>query len=142
MATFYAKSQQLEAQAAMQIAPYPTGTLKMAFMATTYTPDAEAHQYWGDISANIASGTTVQTVSGAAANIDTTNDRIEYDTDNTTETPVSATTNKVVLFVDTGTPSTSPLIVCADLSSTVTATNSDLTHTVNTEGWGAKNYVI
>lgn len=140
MATFYAKALQDALEAITGVAAAPTGTLKLAFMATSYTPNAETDQYWSDISASIASGTTVQTVSGTAVNIDTANDRIEIDISDVTETPVTATTDKVVLFMDTGTPATSPIILCADLSTTLSPVGGDLTLTVNAEGLGAINY--
>ena len=140
MAIFYAKGIQDALEALTGVAAAPTGTLKLAFMATTYTPNEETHQYWSDVSSSIASGTTTQTVSGTAVNIDTTNDRVEIDCDNVTETPVTTTTNKVVLFMDTGTPATSPLILCADINSTLPPVNDDLTLTVNEEGLGAINY--
>ena len=140
MAGFYSKGLQDALEAVTGVATAPTGTLKLAFMATTYTPNAETDQYWSDVSASIASGTTIQTVSGTAVNIDTTNNRVEIDCDNVTETPVTTTTNKVVLFMDTGTPATSPLILCADINSTLSPVNDDLTLTVNEEGLGAINY--
>ena len=140
MAIFYAKGIQDALEALTGVAAAPTGTLKLAFMATTYTPNEETHQYWSDVSSSIASGTTTQTVSGTAVNIDTTNNRVEIDCDNVTETPVTTTTDKVVLFMDTGTPGTSPLILCTDIDSTLSPVNDDLTLTVNAEGLGAINY--
>lgn len=140
MATFYAKGIQDALEAVTGVAVAPTGTLSLAFMATSYTPNAETDQYWSDISASIASGTTVQTVSGAAVNIDTTNDRVEIDIDNVTETPVTTTTDKAVLFMNTGTPATSPLIVAVDFTATLAPVGGDLTLEINTEGLGAINY--
>lgn len=140
MATFYAKGLQDALEAVTGVAAAPTGTLKLAFMATSYTPNAETDQYWSDISASQASGTTSQTVANTAINIDTTNDRVEIDFDDVTETPVTASTDKVVLYMDTGTASTSVLICCADISSTLAPVGGDLTLVVNTEGLAAINY--
>jgi hypothetical protein len=53
---------------------------------------------------------------------------------------VTATTNQVVLFMDTGVASTSPLILCAPLSQTLSPVGGTLTLTVNAEGLGAVGY--
>ena len=140
MAGFYSKGLEQGLSAVTGVGAAPTGTLKMAFMSTGYVQNKETHQFWSDVSASIASGTTVQAVSGNTVTVDTVNNRVEIHTDDTTETPVTALTDKVVLFMDTGTPSTSPLIVCANLASTAGPVGGDLTHKVNAEGWGAVNY--
>lgn len=140
MAGFYAKGIQDALEAVTGVAAAPTGTLKGAFMATSYTQDPEAHQYWSDISASIASGTTVRTIANTAINIDTTNNRVEIDFDNVTETPVTASTNQFVLFMDTGVASTSPLIACGAISTTLSPVGGTLTLTVNAEGLAAINY--
>ena len=140
MATFYAKGIQDALEAVTGVAAAPTGTLKLAFMATSYTADAEADQYWSDISASQASGTTSQTVASTAVNIDTSNNRVEIDFDDVTETPVTASTDKVVLYMDTGTPATSVLICCADIGTTLSPVAGDLTLAVNAEGLAAINY--
>lgn len=135
MSTLYAKGLQDALEAVTGVAAAPTGTLKLAFMATSYTPNAFTDQYWSDISASQASGTTSQTLSGSSVNIDSGNTRVEFDTSDITETPVTASTNKYVIYMDTGTPSTSPLIVCMDITEgTLSPVAGDLTITVNAEG--------
>lgn len=140
MAGFYSKGIQDALEAVTGVAAAPTGTLKGAFMATSYTQNQETDQYWSDISASIASGTTVRTISNCSINIDTTNDRVEIDFDDPSESTVTATTDQFVLFMDTGTPSTSPLIACGALSSTLSPVGGTLTLTVNAEGLAAINY--
>lgn len=140
MAGFYSKNHENALKAVTGIAAAPTGTLKGAFMATSYTQNKETHQFWSDISASIASGTTVRTIANVTVTVDTANDRVEIDFDNPSETPVSADTNQFVLFMDTGTPSTSPLIVCAALDETYSPRGGTLTLTVNTEGLAAIAY--
>jgi hypothetical protein len=140
MAGFYSKGVEVALKAVTGVQAAPTGTLKGAFMATSYTQNQETHQFWADVSASIASGTTVRTISGAAVNVDTTNNRVEIDFTDPTETPVTAVTNQFVLFMDTGVAATSPLIACADLSTTLSPFNGTLTLTVNAEGLAAINY--
>lgn len=141
MAGFYAKHIELALKASHGISAFPTGTLKGAFMATSYVQNKETHQYWADISASIASGTTVRTLTGAAVTIDTVNDRVEADIDNPTETPVTASTNQFVTFIDTGgATSTWPLLECVDITTTLSPVGGTLTLTVNAEGLAAINY--
>jgi preprotein translocase subunit YajC len=140
MAGFYSKGLEVALKAVTGVAAAPTGTLKGAFMATSYTQNQETQSFWSDISASIASGTTVRTISGAAVNIDTTNNRVEIDFNDPSETPVTATTNQFVLYMDTGVAATSPLIACGALSTTLSPVGGTLTLTVNAEGLAAVNY--
>ena len=140
MAGFYSKGLETALKAVTGDAAAPTGTLKGAFMATTYTQDQEAHQFWSDISASIASGTTERTISGLSINVDTTNDRVEIDFDNVTETPVTASTDQFVIWMDTGSDATSPLIACGALTTELNPVGGTLTLTVNSEGLAAINY--
>jgi hypothetical protein len=140
MAGFYSKGLEVALKAVTGVAAAPTGTLKGAFMATSYTQNQETHQFWSDISASIASGTTARTISGLAINVDTTNNRVEIDFTDPSETPVTTTTNQFVLYMDTGVSSTSPLIACGALSQTLSPVGGTLTLTVNAEGLAAINY--
>lgn len=140
MATFYAKGLEDALEAVTGVAAATTGTLSFAFMSTSYTPDDEADQYWSDISASIASGTTVRTVSGINIRRDTANNRIEIDIDDPTESSVTTDTDKGVLYMDSGVDSTSPLILAVDISQTLSPVAGTLTMVVNTEGLGAVNY--
>jgi len=140
MAGFYSKGLEVGLKAVTGVTAAPTGTLKGAFMATSYSQNQETHQFWSDISASIASGTTVRTISGAAVNVDTTNNRVEIDFNDVSETPVTATTDQFVLFMDTGVASASPLIACGALTTTLSPVGGTLTLTVNAEGLAAISY--
>ena len=137
---FYSKGLEVALKAVTGDTAAPTGTLKGAFMATTYTQDQETHQFWNDISSSIASGTTLRTIAGLDIRVDTANDRIEIDFADPSETPVTAVTNQFVLFMDTGDNATSPLIVQGALSATLSPVGGTLTLTVNAEGLAAVNY--
>jgi hypothetical protein len=93
-----------------------TDDFKLAFMSTSYTPNSATHQYWSDISASIASGTTVRTLTNVTFTIDGANNRVTFDCDNVSEASVTAATDKFVIFKDTGTPATSLLIACVDIT--------------------------
>lgn len=137
---FYSKGLEVALKAVTGDTAAPTGTLKGAFMATTYTQDQETHQFWNDISSSIASGTTLRTIASLDVRVDTANNRIEIDFADPSETPVTAVTNQFVLFMDTGDNATSPLIANGALSATLSPVGGTLTLTVNAEGLAAINY--
>ena len=140
MAGFYSKGLEVALKAVTGQTAAPTGTLRGAFMATTYTQNSETHQFYSDIVASVSSGTTKRAVSGIAINVDTANNRVEIDFTDVSETPVTAVTNQFVLFMDTGDNSTSPLIAQGALSATLSPVGGTLTLTVNAEGLAAINY--
>lgn len=112
-----------------------TDTIKLAFMQTTYTPDVDAHVYWADISSSIASGTTAQTLSGKTVTVDNTNNRAEFDATDVSVASQTTTTDKFVLYKDTGNSATSQLICCVDISEgTLSPINGTLGITFNAEG--------
>lgn len=135
MAGFNAKGIEIALDALLAL-----GTPKLAFMATSFTHDQETQQYWSDISANIAAGTTLRTLSGVVTTIDTANNRVEIDFDNPSETPVTTTTDQVCMIVDTDTPATAPIVACGNLDQTYSPVGGTLTLTLNAEGLGAITY--
>lgn len=113
-------------------------TIKLAFMGTSYTPDVDAHVYWSDISASIASGTTAQTLASKTVTVDNTNNRAEFDAANISLSNITTNTNKFVLYKDTGVAATSPLICCIDITEgTLSPTDGTLALTINAEGFFA-----
>ena len=111
------------------------GTPKLSFMATSFTPNAGTHQYFSDISASVASGTTAVTLAGVTTTIDTGNNRVELDTNNPSLSNQTTTTNKYSLWVDTGVAATSPVLATIDIvEGTLSPTDGTLGITVNAEG--------
>ncbi len=111
------------------------GTPKLSFMATTFTPDSGTDQYFSDISAEVASGTTAVTLGSVTTTIDTGNNRVELDTANPSLSTVTAATNKYCLWVDTGVAATSPVLATIDIvEGTLSPVNGTLSITVNAEG--------
>tara|TARA_Y100000356_G_scaffold30076_1_gene21872 strand:+ start:162 stop:581 length:420 start_codon:yes stop_codon:yes gene_type:complete len=114
--------------------------IKLTYMSTSYTPDVDTENFYADISASAASGLSVETLANKTATIDTANNRVAYDADDAAQGPVSGMTNKYVLWKDTGSPTTSPLIACIDLTDgTVNVVASTLTTTFNAAGIFARN---
>lgn len=137
---FFLRGLKVALDALTGVAAAPTGTLRLAFMATTYTPNLGTQNWWSDISANIAAGTSTVALTGTANNIDTGNARVELDTNDVSVATVTTTTNRYVIFMDTGTPSTSPLIFTnAFVEGTLAPVSGTLGITVNVEGHAALN---
>lgn len=107
-------------------------TLKIAAFSSSYSPDIDADEYFDDISANEVSGGSY--VAGGVAldtpvrSVDNDNDLIVVDATNQTLTGMP-TFQTLVLYKDTGDPSTSPLICYWDNEAEVIGvTNVNLTY--------------
>jgi hypothetical protein len=104
-------------------------------MATTFTPDSATHQYFSDISASVAAGTTAVTLASVTTTIDTVNNRVELDTANPSLSTITATTDKYCLWVDTSNAATSPVLATIDIvEGTLAPVSGTLGITVNAEG--------
>ena len=110
-------------------------TIKLRYMSTSYTPDVTTENFWSDISASEASGAPTETLANVDVRIDTANARVEVDADDVSETGVTTTTNKVVIYKDTGVDSTSPLIAAIDIAEgTLSPVAGTLSLAFNSEG--------
>lgn len=94
-----------------------TGTFKMALVNTTFNKDT--HNHWSDISASeiAASGYTAggATVANLATSRNDVNDRTEIDFDPVQWTNLAtATISHAILYKDTGTPSTSTIVMAIE----------------------------
>jgi hypothetical protein len=130
MSTLHLKSLEVALDAVLAL-----GTPKLSFMATTFTPNSATHQYFSDISASVAAGTTAVTLSGVTTTIDTVNNRVELDTANPSLSTITATTDKYCLWVDTSNAATSPVLATIDIAEgTLAPVSGTLGITVNAEG--------
>lgn len=106
------------------------GTVKAALIDTGVYTYSTAHDFWDDASAGVI-GTP-----GTIANTTVTNGL--FDGDNVTFTAVSGSTAEaIIIYIDTGTPSTSRLVSYHDTSVTglpVTPNGGDITITWNASG--------
>lgn len=91
----------------------PTGTLKVALM-NGYTFD-ETHAFWSDVSASEASGSGYtaggQAIDNESVTQSDANDGAFFGFDNELFSTISVTANGYILYFDTGTPSTSQLVL-------------------------------
>lgn len=116
-------------------------TIKVAHMAATYTPDQDAHVFWSDISANEASGTGYtaggQALSGKTISYNSATNDNRLRASASQWTSASFTSRYSVVYKDTGTAATSPLIGYVDWGGPETVTSGTFTIT-----WDATNGVI
>jgi len=99
-------------------------TIKVAICTATYTPDAD-HEFIdaggaSDVVDARLSGTTDQTLANKVIGKDNTGDFAYIDADDVVFTAVPAGTAaaRVVVYKDTGTPTTSPIIASLDVAVT------------------------
>lgn len=95
-----------------------TGTVKMMFLSSAYVPNFDTHVYVSDVNANEVTGTGVAAggvaVSSLTATADTTNNAGVLDFADIIG--INVTGCYSVLYVSTGTATTSPLLCCTDYS--------------------------
>ena len=94
-------------------------TMKVA-LVTGYTPNIDTHQTFADVVANEASGSGYTargaTLANQAVTQDNTNDRAAFDADDVTYTGLSVgTPSHAIVYKDTGTNSTSHLLMYFEL---------------------------
>lgn len=116
---------------------FDVDTIKVMLVTSSYTPDIDAHDFVDDVT-NQVSGTGYTAGGQALANQtvsqDNTDDEGVFDADDTTWTTATITARGAVLYKDTGTPSTSPLIGYIDFGSDKVSTGGSFTITWNAEG--------
>lgn len=104
-------------RAGMGIAPV-TGTPKLMFLNATYVLDQDAHDFVNDVSAAQVTGTGVAAggvaIGGVTVTADAPTNAAIIDFNDLTG--ISVTACYAVLYIDTGTPSTSPLLCITDFS--------------------------
>lgn len=114
-------------------------TIKTA-LVSGYTFDQDAHEFFSDVSGSEVSGTGYtaggQTLANAAVSYDATNSRRVYDADDVVwdASGGELSADGAVVYHDTGTASSSPLLGYVDFEQTVTATNDTFTISWSADG--------
>jgi len=113
-------------------------TIKVALVSTAYAPDVDTDVYWDDASGSEISGTGYSaggaTLASKALSTDTTDNEGVFDAANVTwSTATFANAQWAVLYKDTGTASTSPLICAFDMGAQ-SVSGADFVIQWNTEG--------
>ncbi len=111
-------------------------TIKVALLAS-YTPDIDTHENWDDVSSTEESGTGYTAGGETLANVtvtqDDTDDEGVFDADDVTWNSLDVGTPAyAIIYKDSGSPSTSPLIAMVELG--VASNGQDYTISWGSEG--------
>lgn len=113
-------------------------TIKLALVTSAYTPDADAHDFWDDVSANEVANSGTYSAGGATLAVtvsqDNTDDEGVFDATDVSFTSATITARYAVIYKSTGTAGTSALIALIDFGSNQTSTAGTFTITFAAEG--------
>jgi len=114
-------------------------TIKLALLADTYTPDRDTHEFFDDVSGDEIAGTGY-TAGGATIGTQTYTqdnplDSAVFDGDAVEWTSSTITARYGVIYKDTGTPSTSPLIQLIDFGANQSTSGSTFRITPSANGY-------
>lgn len=114
-----------------------TDTIKVALVTSTYTPSADSHDFFDDVT-NEVSGTGYSaggaTLGTKTVTQDNTDDEGVFDAADTTWTTSSITARGAVIYKSTGVASTSPLIAYIDFAADKTSDGGTFQITWPAEG--------
>lgn len=112
-------------------------TLKVALVTSSYSPDIDADAFFDDLSDEISgTGYTAggKALDNAAVTEDDANDRAVLDGDDVTWTIATFTVRGAVLYKDSGSAATSPLIAYFDFGQDYSPDGEDFTIQWHTDG--------
>lgn len=119
---------------------WDSDTIKVALLDNTYTPDQDAHDYFDDISGYeiTGSGYTAGGATLASKTITYTGatNVLKLDAADTQWTSSTITARYAVVYVSTGTASTSALLFYVDFDQDVSSTNGTFTIQWHADGIG------
>jgi hypothetical protein len=114
-----------------------TDTIKVALVTSSYTPSQDNHEDFADVT-NEVSGTGYtaggQTLTNLTVSKDNTNNKSIFDADDVLWTNSTITARGAVVYKDSGTPSTSWLIIYLDFTTDKSSSASDFEIQWGTEG--------
>ena len=114
-----------------------TDTIRVALVTDSYTPDQDSHEYFDDVTDEVVgAGYTADgaALAGKAVTQDDTDNEGVFDADDTEWTTATITARAAVIWKDTGTDATSPLIRYHDFGEDKTTTGTTFKITWNAEG--------
>ena len=115
-----------------------TDTVKVMLLTSTHVTDIDLDVFIDDVSANEVSGTGYtaggQALTTKAVTQDNTNDLGKFDADDVTWATATITARFAVIYKDTGTASTSPIVNIVDFGADRTSTGVDFVINWNANG--------
>ncbi len=114
-------------------------TIKAALLSSSYTPDADAHEFYSDVSANevAASGTYAAggaTLANKTVTQDNTDDEGVFDADDISFTGATISARYLAIYKSTGVAGTSRLICLIDFGSVQSSSNGTFSVAFAAEG--------
>lgn len=101
-------------------------TIKMMLLTSSHTPNADTDVFIDDVSANEVAASGTYSAGGATLTVtcttDDTDDEGVFDATDVSFTSATITARYAVIYKDTGTPGTSPIICEIDFGSNQTST--------------------
>jgi len=110
-------------------------TFKMALVTSTYTPAQGTHEFYTDMTNQVANGsgyTTGGVATTPTVAVDGSAHEIEVSFTNAVWTSATISANAAVVYRSTGTDSTSQLLAYLDFGGTVASTSGTFTVSVST----------
>jgi len=114
-----------------------TQDIKVMLVTSGYTPNIDTDEFIDDVTNEVVgTGYTAggQSLASKTVVVDDTNDRGVFDSANPEWTTATITARGAVLYYDTGTPATSPLIGYWDFGTDQTSTAGTFTININVVG--------
>lgn len=113
-------------------------TIKVMLLADSYVPDLDTHEFLSQADSHEISGSGYTaggaTLSNKSTTVDTTDNEGVFDADDVVWTNATITARYALIYKDTGSASTSPLIGYIDFGANQSSQNADFTIQWNAEG--------
>jgi hypothetical protein len=111
-------------------------TIKVALTTSSYTPNQDTHDFFDDVTNEVANGNGY-TSGGATLGSKTlanTNNVVKFDAADTSWTTSTITARRAVIYKDTGSASTSPLLAWVDFGADVSSSSGTFQITWDSAG--------
>lgn len=113
-------------------------TIKVALCTSSYTPNQDTHDFYNDLTNEVANGNGYTTGGAAlttsAPSYDTTSNEMRLDADDVSWTSASFTARYAVVYKDTGSGATSPLLGYVDFGGDETVSSGTFQITWDSTG--------
>jgi hypothetical protein len=115
-----------------------TDTIKVMLLSSSHTPAGDSDEFIDDVSSNEVTGTGYTaggaTLSNKSVTVDNTDDEGVFDADDTSWSTSTITAHYAIIYKDTGTPSSSPIIAEIDFGADKISSGGTFSIQWNSEG--------
>ncbi len=117
---------------------FAADTFKLMLLSASHTTNIDTQVFISDVSANEVAASGTYAAGGIALTLtsstDDTNDKGVLDATDVSVTSATIAARYAVLYKDTGTPASSPIVAIYDLGSTINSTSGTFAITINASG--------